>query len=145
MSRRVPILAAAVLALAGAWAAAGDARAETREGQGWQLEIVAPPGAKAGAAAKATVVLRVRDGWKLNTEYPFKLELSPGAGAAVARPMLRKQDARRYDEHGAAIDVAITVAKAGTAEVRATVRFATCDDATCAPHKETFTITATAK
>ena len=143
MSLRVPVVAAAVLALA--WASAGVADAETREGQGWQLEIVAPAGAKAGAAAKATVVLRVRDGWKLNTEYPFKLELSPGAGAAVTRPMLRKQDARRYDEHGAAIDVAITVAKAGTAEVRATVRFATCDDATCAPHKETFTITVAAK
>ena len=143
MSLRVPVVAAAVLALAWAWAGVADA--ETREGQGWQLEIVAPAGAKAGAAAKATVVLWVRDGWKLNTEYPFKLELSPGAGAAVTRPMLRKQDARRYDEHGAAIDVAITVAKAGTAEVRATVRFATCDDATCAPHKETFTITVAAK
>jgi hypothetical protein len=126
-------------------AGAGAAAADTRDGPSYVLEIVAPPPSKAGAAGIATVTVRPRGGWKLNTEYPFKLELVPGAGARVAKSVLRKADARRFGEGGADVDVEITADKAGQADVAATVKFATCDDATCAVHKESFTITATAR
>ena len=89
--------------------------------------------------------MRPRGGWKLNTDYPFKLELAPGAGLRVAKPTLRKQDARAFDEHGAEVDIVMTADKAGKTELAATVKFATCDDASCEVHKERFTITATAR
>jgi hypothetical protein len=86
----------------------GVARAETRGGEGYVLEIVAPPVSKAGAPGTARVSVRPRTGWKLNTEYPFKLELTPGAGLKVAKSVLRKDDARRYEAGGADVDVVIT-------------------------------------
>lgn len=135
-------LAAVVLAAA---AMPARADAETRGGQGYVLEIVAPPVSKAGAPGTATVMVRTRAGWKLNTDYPFKLELTPGAGARVAKPVLGKRDARRFEATGADLDVVITADKAGQTDVAGIVKFATCDDATCAVHKETFTITAVAR
>lgn len=124
---------------------ASGARAETRGGQGYVLEIVAPAESKAGAPGTAQVMVRPRAGWKLNTEYPFKLELTPGAGLKVAKSVLRKDDARRFEASGAEVDVVFTPDKAGRADVAATVKFATCDDATCAVHKESFTIITVAR
>lgn len=139
--------AAAIVLASGllASAAASDALAETRGGDGYVVEIVAPPPSKAGAPGTATVTVRPRGGWKLNTEYPFKLELAPAAGVKVAKTVLRKDDARRFGEGGADVDVVITAAKIGQSAVAATVKFAMCDDASCAVHKESFTITTTAR
>ena len=124
---------------------AGTAAAETRRGQGYVIEVVAPPVTKLGATTTAKVTVRPRAGWKLNTDYPFKLDLAPGAGLRVAKPTLRKQDARAFDEHGADVDIVMTADKIGQADLAATVKFATCDDASCEVHKERFTITATAR
>ena len=62
------------------------------------------------------------------------------AGVKVAKSVLRKDDARRYAESGAAVDVVLTADRPG-AGVAATIKFATCDDAQCAVHKVAFTIT----
>lgn len=125
--------------------AARSATAETRGGEGYVIEVVAPPASKAGTTSTATLTVRPRGGWKLNTDYPFKLELAPGAGLRVAKPTLGKQDARTFDEGGADLDIVVTADKAGKTDLAATVKFATCDGASCEVHKERFTITATAR
>jgi hypothetical protein len=140
-----PALLVVSLATGLAGIGAAPVAAETRGGEGYVLEIVAPPPSKAGAPGTATVTVRTRGGWKLNTDYPFKLELSPPAGVTVAKSVLRKGDARRFEEREAALDIVITAARAGQADVGAIVKFATCDDASCAVHKEVFTITTTAR
>ncbi|HVV87569.1 MAG TPA: hypothetical protein VHE35_31225 [Kofleriaceae bacterium] len=134
-------LGLAVAAALGAAAAGGrPARADRLDGEGYSIAVASPAQARPGAAVTATVTVTPRAGWKLNTDYPFKLELAPPAGVKVAKPVLRKDDARRYAESGADVDVAITADKAGPAEVAATIRFATCDDATCSVHKVAFAI-----
>lgn len=120
------------------------AAAETRDGPGYVLEVSTPT-RKPGAASTATLTLRPRGAWHLNTDYPFKVELAPGAGVRVAKPVLRKDDARRFAASGADVDVVFTADKAGQGDVTATVKFATCDDASCAVHKETVTISAAMK
>jgi hypothetical protein len=119
---------------------ASPSAAEPRGGQGYQLEVVAPAEGKPGEAATATVTVRTRGGWKLSTDYPFKLELAPPAGVRVAKTVLRKDDARRFVDSGLDIDVVFTPDKAGRSDIGATVKFATCDGESCAVHKETFTI-----
>ncbi len=141
--RAAPALAFASLVLGAT--VARPAAAETRGGVGYVIEVVAPPVTKPGTTSTAKLRVRPRSGWKLNTDYPFKLELAPGAGLRVAKPTLRKQDARAFDEHGADVDIVMTADKAGQSDLAATVRFATCDDASCEVHKERFTITAVAR
>lgn len=133
------LLAAALVA---PLAAPTVAVAETRDGPGYVLEVSTPPSCRPGAASTATLTLRPRGAWHLNTDYPFKVELAPGAGVRVAKPVLRKDDARRFGESGADVDVVFTADKAGRGDITATVKFATCDDASCAVHKETVTISA---
>ena len=144
LARLVPSFALACLLAAGPLAP-GAAEAETRQGEGYVLVVVAPAMCKAGATSTATVKLRPRGAWKLNAAYPFKLELTPAPGVRVAKAVLGKADARRFAADGADVDVLLTADKAGRADVAATVKFATCDEASCAVHKETFTISATAQ
>src|SRR6187401_766208 len=127
------MFARAAVGLALAWAVAawdaGAVRGDALDGEGYSIAVSTPRECKPGAAVTATVVVRPRAGWKLNTEYPFKLELTPAAGVTVAKPVLKKDDARRFAESGVDVDVVMTAGKAGPADVAATIKFATCDDA----------------
>lgn len=132
-------------AVACTFAGAGAASADALDGEGYTIAVSTPAECRPGAAVTATVAVRPRGGWKLNTDYPFKLELAPAAGVKVAKPVMKKPDTKRFAESGVDVEVVITADKAGPADVAATVKFATCDDAQCAVHKVAFTIAATAK
>jgi hypothetical protein len=83
------------------WAAPPD-------GAHFAVSVDAPPQAEVGKATKARVKLEPGSGYKINKEYPIRLEVTPPGGVTVDRPTQRAADAVRLDAEQALFDVAFT-------------------------------------
>lgn len=136
-------------AAASGGAIASGASLRPEEGK---LAVEPPPEAKAGSEVTAKVVITPTTAYKVNTEFPTKLELQAPAGITIAKAQLTaggpdkaKGDAEAFGERELAFAVKLTPAQAGTFTINGTLKFAVCDKDTCLPKKEPISIAIAAK
>ncbi|MDX2091678.1 MAG: hypothetical protein SFX73_27705 [Kofleriaceae bacterium] len=117
-----------------------------------KLSVENPGEAKAGSEVTAKIVVTPTTAYKVNTEFPTKLEIKTPEGVTVAKaeqkaggPDKAKGDAEAFGERELAFTVKLTPAQAGNFTVNGTLKFAVCDKDTCLPKKEAVTIAFAAK
>lgn len=116
------------------------------------LTVDAPADAKAGSETTATITVKPKTGYHVNTEYPIKLALDPPANVTLAKKELNaggrtkdKGDAEALDEQQLVLAVKLTAAQAGSYTINGSFKFAVCDKDQCLQKKEPITITVAAK
>ncbi len=90
----------------------------------------------AGKPGTVDVTLTPKTGWKVNQDFPTKLEITAPEGVTLASTKLKKEDAASFNEKGAAFRVAFTPASAGTKAFTAKFKFVICNDDSCDPSTE---------
>jgi len=110
-----------------------------------QFELVATTDGPltSGQLGQVKITLRGRNGWHVNQDYPVSVELTAPATVALAKARLERADATAFDEAHFEFSAPVTPSAAGPAQVRATVSFAVCTDANCAPYTENLALDAT--
>jgi hypothetical protein len=93
-----------------------------------------------GTQGKASVTISSKKGWHLNAEAPLTLKLLPTAGVAVDKAKLGRTDLAISNETTARFDVGITASEPGKTAVEAEAGFVLCEESSCRPVKEKFTI-----
>lgn len=116
----------------------GVASAEVVDGRGYTIEITAPA-ASVGKSAAIRWTIRPKAGWKLNAEYPVKLEVPAVGALGIAAGTLKKSDAKSFAEKEAVFELPIKPTAKGEHQVAGKIKFATCTDTTCDPQKASFT------
>jgi hypothetical protein len=96
------------------------------EGTGYTLEAVPPAAAVVGQPAESRVVLRTRDGYHINKEYPLEITLTVPAGLEAAKASYELADAPGATEAEASFPVVVTPREAGARRVSAVVDFGIC-------------------
>jgi len=93
--------------------------------------------AKVGVKAAAGVTIKVKQGWHLNEQAPFSVELTPGPGVKVDKAKLGKADLKERGPEKALFEVAFTASEAGKKTIAAKARFVTCQgESVCRPVTE---------
>jgi hypothetical protein len=130
---------------------AGDPRFKLRPEEG-QLVIEPLGDVAAGSEAVARITVTPGKGYKVNTEYPTKLTLTPPEGVTVAKDKLTaggrdkaKGDADRMDEKQLTFAVKLTPAASGSYTVNGNFKFAVCDADQCLAKQESIAIAVAAK
>ena len=104
--------------------------------QSYTLTLDAPERLANGAEGTVRVSVVPKKGWKMNKEFPTKLEVQAPAGVQVVKAEQRVEDAERFDEGGATFAVKFKASEAGAKSFQAKFKFAVCTDATCDPKKQ---------
>jgi hypothetical protein len=109
-----------------------------------QFELVAATDGPltAGQLGQVKITLRGRNGWHVNQDFPVSVDLTAPATVALAKARLERADATAFDETHFEFSAPVTPSAAGTAALRATVSFAVCTDANCAPYTENLALDA---
>jgi hypothetical protein len=102
----------------------------------YTLTLDAPERLASGAEGTVRVTVVPSKGWKMNKEFPTKLEVQAPAGVQVTKAEQRVPDAERFDEGGATFAVKFKASEAGAKSFQAKFKFAVCTDATCDPKKQ---------
>jgi hypothetical protein len=90
----------------------------------------------AGKPGAVTVTLTPKAGWKVNLDFPTKLEVTAPADVTLASAKLKKDDAASFGEKGATFRVTFTPGSAGVKEFKGKFKFVICNDDSCDPSTE---------
>jgi hypothetical protein len=138
-----PVAAAAAGGGAPAGAAAGGAATVAGPGlttvadtASYQVQIEVPAKVAAGAEAAVKVVVVPKSGWKMNKEFPAKLNVRAPGDVVVARPSMTAREAVAFADRRAEWAVVFSARSPGEKQFSAQFKFAVCTDATCDPKKE---------
>lgn len=104
--------------------------------QSYTVTVDAPERLASGAEGTVRVSVVPKQGWKMNKEFPTKLEVQAPAGVQVAKAEQRVSDAERFDDGGATFAIKFKAGEAGAKSFQAKFKFAVCTDATCDPKKQ---------
>ncbi|WP_428268279.1 hypothetical protein [Haliangium sp.] len=102
----------------------------------YTLTLDAPDKVAAGSDATVRISVIPKKGWKMNKEFPTKLQVTAPAGVTVSKAEQRVADAERFDAGGAVFAVSFKADQAGAQSFQAKFKFAVCTDATCDPKKQ---------
>jgi hypothetical protein len=102
----------------------------------YTLTLDAPDRLASGAEGTVRVSVVPKQGWKMNKEFPTKLEVQAPAGVQVVKAEQRVADAERFDDGGATFAIKFKAGEAGAKAFQAKFKFAVCTDATCDPKKQ---------
>jgi len=102
----------------------------------YQVKVLVAGSYAAGKPGAVDVTLTPKTGWKVNQDFPTKLEITAPEGVTLASAKLKKEDAAAFNEKGAAFRVAFTPATAGTKAFAAKFKFVICNDDSCDPSTE---------
>ena len=116
--------------------AAQVAAATQGDGEGFTVEINAPTDVKANAPAAVVVVLRAKDGFHLNKDFPTLLDVTPPAGVEVVKAKQTLADATKAEETFASFAVKFSAKTVGEKAFTAIFKFAVCTATTCNPKRE---------
>jgi hypothetical protein len=123
------------LALGSSFVVSRPVAAGTVFGGNYVIEYSAPT-ANAGAPSAARVTIRPSGTWKLNEEYPFRVDIA-ASGVRATRAKLTERDVA-LEAHRADLDIGYVAHGDGALEL--TLSFGTCDDRSCAAHKQALRI-----
>jgi hypothetical protein len=105
---------------------------------GYTLDVELSPQATRGQEAIAHVRVQPRAPWHMNLDYPAKLHLRAPADVELAAPLLRKDDAQRFDDQALEFSVLFTPNAKGPRTIEAQLDFAVCGDSSCGPVSESL-------
>jgi hypothetical protein len=105
---------------------------------GYVLDVELPPQATRGQETIAHVRVRPTAPWHMNLDFPVKLRLQAPADVELVAPILRKDDAQRYDDQALEFSVLFTPQARGPRKIQAELDFAVCGDAACGPITESI-------
>ena len=108
------------------------------EEPGYTLDVEVSPQATRGQEAIAHVRVQPRAPWHMNLDYPAKLHLRAPADVELAAPLLRKDDAQRFDDQALEFSVLFTPKAKGPRTIEAQLDFAVCGDSACGPVSESL-------
>jgi hypothetical protein len=149
-SARTPLLLALVFAIApiacdaetvsasGSQSAVAAGEPGAAEEPGYTLDVELPSQATRGQEAIAHVRVHPRAPWHMNLEYPAKLHLRAPADVELVAPVLRKDDAQRFDDQALEFSVLFTPKAKGPRKIEAQLDFAVCGAAACGPVTESI-------
>ena len=102
----------------------------------YTLTLDAPDRLASGAEGTVRVSVVPKKGWKMNKEFPTKLEVQAPAGVEVTKAEQRVEDAERFEDAGASWAIKFKSTQPGAKSFQAKFKFAVCTDATCDPKKQ---------
>jgi hypothetical protein len=130
---KFPILLA--LTLAGVIAACNKGKSKTGPatptGEPFALTVEAPPSGAAGGDFAATVKVEPKGIYKVNLEYPTRLEVKGPAGAAPREVKLTSKQAAKLSEKVILFKPSFKLAAAGEHTFAGTLRFSVCTPKQC--------------
>lgn len=114
-------------------AAAKEAGAEASatEEPGYTVDVELAPQTARGREAIAHVRVRPKAPWHMNLDYPAKLRLQAPADVELVAPVLRKDDAQRFDDQALEFSVLFTPKADGARTIEGQLDFAVCGDDAC--------------
>ena len=116
-----------------------SAEAEADEPAPFDVEVADWEG-KAGDDALIVVIVKAKNGFKINAEYPHKVVLdAPPEGVTLAATTIRKADAEVEGEKSIRYAITATTASAGDYDVTGTVKLSVCNEEQCRMAKERVT------
>jgi len=123
----------------------GPAQPVTPSGPSFALSVEAPPEVKVGGESAPSIRVVPRGGYKVNMEYPTKLQVKAPAGVSPAEETLPKAKAARHTEGEILFKPAFKLESAGEHAFQGTLRFSVCTKQQCEIKSETVKWTAKAK
>jgi len=93
-----------------------------------------------GSKGKASVTISAKKGWHINAEAPLTLKLLPTTGVTLDKVKFGRGDLALSNETMARFDVVLTAAEPGKMAVEAEAAFVLCQEDSCRPIKEKFTL-----
>lgn len=109
------------------------------------LKARVPSSVAVGTDAMVSITLIPKTGWKINEEFPTKLQVVAPAGTSVKSASLSAKDAKSFSKKSAEFQVKFSATTAGVKKFSGKMRFAMCTDATCDPKKADLAWTLVAK
>ena len=97
--------------------------------QSYMVRIV-PGDGKAGEVMTSVVEVTAGEGYKINLQFPSRLQLEPAAGVKPSKEKLSRGDAE-ITEKVLRFNVAFTPANPGTLKMTGTTDFSVCNERTC--------------
>jgi hypothetical protein len=101
----------------------------------YQVRLDVPATMSPGTEGVVRVFVEPKTGWKMNFDFPTRLEIVPPAGVSVVKAALSVEDAERFEAKGATFAVKFTADSPGVKQFQGKFRFAVCTDSTCDPKK----------
>jgi hypothetical protein len=134
------LLAATAAVADGVYGVSEIKKDEYRTGVKYRTEVAA------GHKSQARVYVVAKAGWKVNEKFPFKITVTPPAGASMDKTVFTKSDAKVLTQKKAVFKVPYRVTSAGTHEFKAKVKLSVCKGTTqCLFPTETLKWTVTAE
>jgi hypothetical protein len=122
----------------------GAARPDLPLGQGAQtdtsysIKLDAPKSLGKGTEGVVRVNVIPGTGWKMNREFPTRLQVTAPAGVTVVKDKQSLEDAETFEDKRATFAVKFKADAPGPKSFEADFKFAVCTDATCDPKRQTL-------
>lgn len=97
----------------------------------YAVKVTPPKAGKLGTPLTARVRVEPRRGYKVNLDYPAKLEVSGPMGAAPLRQTIGKADAASLTEEELVMDASFTLGRGGEHRFTGKLSFSVCTETVC--------------
>ena len=111
--------------------------AARKDGAHYLLEVMEHR-ARAGQSHQAELHILPRGGYKVNVQYPTRVQLGPSECLKQSSPALGRKDALELTKERARFQLCYTPAIGGRCQLQAEVRFSVCNERSCDLAKETL-------
>ena len=116
-----------------------------RAGASFALSVEGPPVGQANQELVATVRVTPMNGYKVNLEYPTKLQIKGPAAATPREQTLTRAKAVKHSEAGILFRPAFKISAAGSHSFEGAIRFSVCTKSQCEIKNEKVKWVATAE
>lgn len=104
----------------------------------YSINLDAPTSVAQGSEGVVRVNVIPGTGWKMNREFPLRLQVKAPAGVTVVKDAQSLEDAEKFEDKGATFAVKFKADSPGKKSFEADFKFAVCTDATCDPKRQTL-------
>ncbi|HSC89292.1 MAG TPA: hypothetical protein VLC09_18545 [Polyangiaceae bacterium] len=111
--------------------------------QTFDVSISGPTSAPRGEPVEVTVVLKAKDGFKVNPEYPIKFRFGASEAVEPELPVL-KQEQAKIETYSAELRGKVKLTQPGARAVRGKLSFGVCRKDVCIPDSRELVWTITA-
>jgi hypothetical protein len=101
------------------------------KGQSYELEVTPPDAGRPGQVLKARVLVRPARGFKINREYPSKLQVSGPAAASPTSLELSAAQATRLDDEELLMEPGFSLPAPGEYTFSGKLKFSVCTEELC--------------
>lgn len=119
-----------------------DMPGNTQPGEGsdksYTITLDTPQSVAQGSEGVVKVNVVPNTGWKMNKDFPTRLQVVAPEGVTLVKDKQGIGDAEKFEDKGAVFAVKFKADSAGAKSFQADFKFAVCTDATCDPKKQTL-------